>query len=82
MLLLFYPFIGILDQIMPGAIYVEDVTQAEASAYLEENKFEGEPSESDLAKARKAQMRDFREGGSPKSGKTKSAISELALSWP
>ena len=54
MLLLFYPFIGILDQIMPGAIYVEDVTQAEASAYLEENKFEGEPSESDLAKARKA----------------------------
>ena len=54
MLLLFYPFIGVLDQIMPGAIYVEDVTQAEASAYLEENKFEGEPSESDLAKARKA----------------------------
>jgi len=54
MLLLFYPFIGILDQIMPGAIYVEDVTQAEASAYLEENKFEGKPSESDLAKARKA----------------------------
>ncbi len=54
MLLLFYPFIGVLDQIMPGAIYVEDVTQAEASAYLEENEFEGEPSESDLAKARKA----------------------------
>ena len=54
MLLLFYPFIGMLDQIMPGAIYTEDVTQVEAVAYLEDNDFAGEPTEADLAKARKA----------------------------
>jgi len=54
MLLLFYPFIGMLDQIMPGAIYTEDVTQVEAIAYLEDNNFAGEPTESDLTKARKA----------------------------
>jgi phosphate:Na+ symporter len=54
MLLLFYPFIGMLDQIMPGAIYTEDVTQVEASSYLKDNDFVGEPTESDLAKARKA----------------------------
>ena len=54
MLLLFYPFIGMLDQIMPGAIYMEDVTQMEAITYLSENDFKGEPSENDLAKARKA----------------------------
>ena len=54
MLLLFYPFIGMLDQIMPGAIYTEDVTQVEVVAYLEDNDFVGEPTESDLAKARKA----------------------------
>ena len=54
MLLLFYPFIGMLDQIMPGAIYMEDVTQMEAITYLSENDFKGEPSEDDLAKARKA----------------------------
>ena len=54
MLLLFYPFIGMLDQIMPGAIYTEDVTQVEAIAYLEDNDFAGEPTEGDLAKARKA----------------------------
>jgi phosphate:Na+ symporter len=54
MLLLFYPFIGMLDQIMPGAIYTEDVTQVEAIAYLEDNDFAGEPTETDLAKARKA----------------------------
>jgi phosphate:Na+ symporter len=54
MLLLFYPFIDMLDQIMPGAIYMEDVTQTEAITYLSENDFKGEPSEDDLAKARKA----------------------------
>ena len=54
MLLLFYPFIGMLDQIMPGAIYTEDVTQVEVVAYLEDNDFVGEPTESDLAKAKKA----------------------------
>ena len=54
MLLLFYPFIAMLDQIMPGAIYTEDVTQVEAVAYLEDNDFAGEPTEADLAKARKA----------------------------
>jgi phosphate:Na+ symporter len=54
MLLLFYPFIGMLDQIMPGAIYIDDVTQAEASAYLAENNFQGNLSEDDIAKAKKA----------------------------
>jgi phosphate:Na+ symporter len=54
MLLLFYPFIGMLDQIMPGAIYTEDVTQAEAVAYLEDNDFTGDPTEDDLSKASKA----------------------------
>jgi phosphate:Na+ symporter len=54
MLLLFYPFIGLLDDLMPGAIYIDDVTQAEATAYLSENDFEGEPAEDDLARAKKA----------------------------
>ena len=54
MLLLFYPFIGVLDDLMPGAIYIDDVTQAEATAYLSENDFEGEPAEDDLARAKKA----------------------------
>ncbi|MDA8990080.1 Na/Pi cotransporter family protein [Opitutales bacterium] len=54
MLLLFYPFIGMLDEIMPGAIYTEDVTRAEAMAYLTDNEFEGEPTEDDLSKAKKA----------------------------
>ena len=54
MLLLFYPFIGVLDDLMPGAIYMDDVTQAEATAYLSENDFEGEPAEDDLARAKKA----------------------------
>lgn len=54
MLLLFYPFIDMLDQIMPGAIYMEDVTQMEAITYLSENDFKGEPSEDDLSKAKKA----------------------------
>ena len=54
MLLLFYPFIGMLDEIMPGAIYIDDVTQADATAYLSDNEFEGAPTEDDLAKAKKA----------------------------
>ena len=54
MLLLFYPFIGMLDEIMPGAIYTEDVTQVEAVAYLEDNDFTGDPTEDDLSKAKKA----------------------------
>ncbi len=54
MLLLFYPFIGMLDQIMPGAIYMNDVTQSEVTDYLSENDFVGEPSEDDLSKAKKA----------------------------
>jgi phosphate:Na+ symporter len=54
MLLLFYPFIGMLDEIMPGAIYIDDVTQADATAYLSDNEFEGVPNEEDLAKAKKA----------------------------
>ena len=54
MLLLFYPFIGMLDEVMPGAIYIDDVTQADATAYLSDNEFEGAPTEDDLAKAKKA----------------------------
>jgi phosphate:Na+ symporter len=54
MLLLFYPFIGMLDEIMPGAIYTDDVTRLEAMAYLTDNEFEGEPTEDDLSKAKKA----------------------------
>ncbi|MDC0157503.1 Na/Pi cotransporter family protein [Verrucomicrobia bacterium] len=54
MLLLFYPFIAMLDQIMPGAIYAEDVSRQEAMAYLTDNEFEGEPTEDDIAKARKS----------------------------
>jgi len=54
MLLLFYPFIGMLDQIMPGAIYTEDVTHQEAMAHLSESGFSGDPSEDQLAKAKKA----------------------------
>ena len=54
MLLLFYPFIAMLDQIMPGAIYAEDVSRQEAMAYLADNEFEGEPTEDDIAKARKS----------------------------
>ena len=57
MLLLFYPFIGMLDEIMPGAIYTEDVTRAEAMAYLTDNEFEGEPTEDDLSKAKKLHER-------------------------
>ena len=54
MLLLFYPFIAMLDQIMPGAIYAEDVSRQEAMAYLTDNEFEGEPTEGDIAKAKKS----------------------------
>lgn len=54
MLIFFYPFIGMLDRIMPGAIYIDDVTQEEAIAYLADNKFQGEPNMEDLAKAKKA----------------------------
>ncbi len=54
MLLLFYPFIAMLDQIMPGAIYLEDVSRQEAMAYLTDNEFEGEPTEEDIAKAKKS----------------------------
>jgi len=54
MLLLFYPFIAMLDQIMPGAIYAEDVTQQEAMAYLADNEFEGQPTDDDISKAKKA----------------------------
>ena len=54
MLLLFYPFIGMLDNIMPGAIYTEDVSREEAIVYLGNNGFAGEPSAQDLAGAKKA----------------------------
>jgi len=54
MLLLFYPFIGMVDWIWPGSIYLKDVTQVEATAYLVDNDFQGEPTENDIAKAKKA----------------------------
>jgi phosphate:Na+ symporter len=55
MLLLFYPFIGMLDSIMPGAIYLEDVTQQEAVAYLQDSgELNGEPTEDQIAKAKKS----------------------------
>jgi len=55
MLLLFYPFIGMLDSIMPGAIYLEDVTQQEAVAYLQDSgELNGEPTDDQIAKAKKS----------------------------
>jgi len=55
MLLLFYPFIGMLDSIMPGAIYLEDVTQQEAVAYLQDSgELNGEATEDQIAKAKKS----------------------------
>ena len=55
MLLLFYPFIGMLDNLMPGAIYIEDVTKQEAVAYIQEvGEIEGDPTEDDIAKAKKS----------------------------
>ena len=54
MLLLFYPFIGMLDNLMPGAIFIEDVTKQEAVAYIQEvGEVEGDPTENDIAKAKK-----------------------------
>ena len=55
MLLLFYPFIGMLDNLMPGAIYIEDVTKQEAVAYIQEvGEVEGDPTEDDISKAKKS----------------------------
>jgi len=55
MLLLFYPFIGMLDNIMPGAIYLEDVTQQEAVAYLQDSgELNGEPTDDQITKAKKS----------------------------
>ena len=49
------PFIGMLDSIMPGAIYLEDVTQQEAVAYLQDSgELNGEPTEDQIAKAKKS----------------------------
>lgn len=54
MLLLFYPFLTMLDNIMPGAIKMEDVTYLEATTYLSENEFKGEPTQLDIDNAKKA----------------------------
>ena len=54
MLLLFYPFVTMLDNIMPGAIKIQDVTYSEATTYLLENEFKGEPKPLDIDKAKKA----------------------------
>ena len=54
-LLLFYPFIGMLDSIMPGAIYLEDVTRQEAVAYIADSgELNGEPTDDQIAKAKKS----------------------------
>ncbi len=52
MLVLFYPFIGMVDEIMPGAIYQNDVTKEELANYREAHLQEGEGLED--GKARKA----------------------------
>ena len=54
MLLLFYPFVTMLDNIMPGAIKIQDVPYSEATTYLLENEFKGEPKPLDIDKAKKA----------------------------
>ncbi|MBT3637730.1 MAG: Na/Pi cotransporter family protein [Opitutae bacterium] len=56
MLVLFYPFIAMVDYIMPGPIgghNPEKITAAEATAHLRESGFKGNPSKDDLNKARK-----------------------------
>jgi phosphate:Na+ symporter len=56
MLLLFYPFIAMVDYIMPGPIgghNPEKITEVDATAHLRESGFKGTPSEDDLNKARK-----------------------------
>ncbi len=54
MLLLFYPFIGLLDSLMPGAIYLEDVSREEAVAYLANSgEVTGDPTEDEISKAKK-----------------------------
>ena len=46
---------GMLDNLMPGAIYIEDVTKQEAVAYIQEvGEVEGDPTEDDIAKAKKS----------------------------
>ena len=55
MLVLFYPFIAMVDGIMPGSIYQNDVTQEEIQAYREAQSQEtGVVDEGEMKKAKKA----------------------------
>ena len=54
MLALFYPFMTLVDNVMPGAIKMEDVTQAEIDNYKSNQVASGQPVDSDEGKIRKA----------------------------
>jgi phosphate:Na+ symporter len=54
MLALFYPFMSLVDNVMPGAIKMEDVTQAEIDKYKSNQVASGQSVESDEGKVRKA----------------------------
>jgi phosphate:Na+ symporter len=54
MLALFYPFITLVDNVMPGAIKMEDVTQAEIDKYQSNQIASGQSVDSDEGKIRKA----------------------------
>jgi phosphate:Na+ symporter len=53
MLLLFYPFVSMIDNLMPGAIFAEDVTSAELDSHYSKNGIEGEPQTDEIARAKK-----------------------------
>ena len=54
MLALFYPFMTLVDNVMPGAIKMEDVTQAEIDKYQSNQVASGQSVDSDEGKIRKA----------------------------
>jgi len=54
MLLLFYPFVSMIDNLMPGAIYAEDVTSAELDSHYSKNGIEGDPQTDEIARAKKS----------------------------
>jgi phosphate:Na+ symporter len=54
MLALFYPFLSLVDNVMPGAIKMEDVTQAEIDKYKSNQVASGQSIDSDEGKVRKA----------------------------
>ena len=54
MLLLFYPFVSMIDNLMPGAIFAEDVTSAELDSHYSKNGIEGDPQADEIARAKKS----------------------------